>query len=134
VKRPALPPQSGHAGKVLVSDGAYASWSGGEAWQAPTLLNGWVNYGGLEAPAGYMMDGLGFVSLRGLIKNGSLGAVAFVLPAARWPTYNHNYVTACATVSGVCFLSVNPSGEVTIGANASAAWTSLAGIRFQVGG
>ena len=51
-----------------------------ESWIAPTLLNSWVNYSGSYNPAGYMKDVLGFVYLRGMIKTGSVGSLAFLFP------------------------------------------------------
>ena len=54
-------------------------------WIAPTLLNGWVNWDSTNMPAGYVKDELGFVHLRGFIKNGSLGVPAFYLPVGYRP-------------------------------------------------
>ncbi|MGN7167965.1 hypothetical protein ACTHSJ_19065 [Paenibacillus cellulositrophicus] len=54
-------------------------------WIAPTLLNGWENFGGLYAPAGYMKDSEGFVHFRGLIRNGAVGQNMFVLPEGYRP-------------------------------------------------
>lgn len=54
-------------------------------WIAPTLLNGWENFGGLYAPAGYMKDSQGFVHFRGLIRNGAVGQAMFVLPEGYRP-------------------------------------------------
>lgn len=56
-----------------------------EAWIAPTLINSWADYGSPEAPAGYCIDPLGFVHLRGSIAGGTSGSVAFVLPSGYRP-------------------------------------------------
>lgn len=54
-------------------------------WNAPTLLNGWVNYGVGHLPAGYMRDRDGIVVLRGLIQSGTVSAAAFALPPGYRP-------------------------------------------------
>ena len=56
------------------------------AYTAPTLGNGWVNYGGSFDTAGYMKDMSGTVFLKGLIKNGTINTVAFTLPAGYRPS------------------------------------------------
>ena len=53
-------------------------------WQTPTYQNGWVNYDNLYGPAGYRRIG-GITYLRGLIRSGTMGAVAFVLPGGYRP-------------------------------------------------
>ena len=57
--------------------------AGQQAWQAPTLLNGWTNYDATTwDPVGYMKDSLGFVHLRGFVKGGTIstGTIVFKLP------------------------------------------------------
>ncbi|CAH0122417.1 hypothetical protein PAE9249_04967 [Paenibacillus sp. CECT 9249] len=50
-------------------------------WIAPTLLNGWVNFGGTTAPIAYFKDELGFVHITGTIKDGKIGYdPVFILP------------------------------------------------------
>jgi hypothetical protein len=58
--------------------------SGTTAWTAPTLLNGWVNYGGEWATAAYRKVG-DIVYIRGLVKDGSVPADIFVLPTGYRP-------------------------------------------------
>ena len=55
-----------------------------EAWITPTLLNGWIA-GAFGTPQ-YMLDELGFVHLRGSIKNGVVGQAAFTLPTGYRPS------------------------------------------------
>jgi hypothetical protein len=52
-------------------------------WIAPTLVNGWINYGGGFAPCGYRKIG-NMVYLRGLLKNGTANLM-FTLPAGYRP-------------------------------------------------
>lgn len=91
-------------------------------WITPTLLNGWVNYGGGYAGAAYRRIG-NVVYVRGLVKSGTMGANVFELP------------TAWAPLERLIFPSVsnNAIGRVDVvqttgGVNAqsgSNAWISL---------
>jgi len=57
-----------------------------EEWIVPTLINGWVQDDEADAMnIGYMKDDMGFVHLRGRIKNGTLGGPAFSLPLGYRP-------------------------------------------------
>lgn len=57
-----------------------------QAWQTPTLTNSWVNFDIVNGNgAGYYLDEVGVVHLRGIIKSGTLGAAAFTLPAGYRP-------------------------------------------------
>ncbi|MBL1177832.1 hypothetical protein [Pantanalinema sp. GBBB05] len=67
-----------------------------ESWSAPTLLNGWANYGAPLNPAGYWRDSFGVVHLRGVVANGAAGTNLFVLPTGYRPT---NRELIC-TISG----------------------------------
>lgn len=75
-----------------------------QAWQAPTFVNSWVNYGSPYENAGYFKDSLGMVHMRGLVKNGTVGAAIFTLPAGYRPEQERIY----ATMGGGAF------GEVRI--------------------
>lgn len=70
-----------------------------QAWQVPTLQNGWVNYGDGWASAGYYKDSLGIVHLRGLVKGGTAAAAIFTLPVGyRIGQNSHGYtVSSTAT-------------------------------------
>lgn len=73
-----------------------------QAWQTPTLTNGWVNYGSGYNTAAYMKDSLGFVHLKGLIKSGTMTATAFTLPAGYRPIATYDIVVLSnGTVGGV---------------------------------
>lgn len=104
---------------VDTSDGGYV---------APTLLNGWKEWGDGYNPAGYMLDGLGFVHLRGLIKSGAMQQAAFALPPSASPA-NSEFI---ATVSAFAFGSVviRPDGSV-IPWDGVNTWLSLDGITFK---
>lgn len=99
-----------------------------ESFIAPTLINSWVNFGGTRNPAGYFKDPFGIVHLRGLITSGTIGTVAFTLPAKYRPANDE----LMATVSNALFgaVDINPNGDVTpaIGNNT---YVSLDGLTFR---
>jgi len=84
-------------------------------WIAPTLLNSWVNYGAGYDSAGYRLR-QGKVDVRGLIKSGSIGASAFVLPIRYRPTNEcekpaaTNYTGTLVTSIGI--LTIEVAGNV----------------------
>jgi hypothetical protein len=67
--------------------------TGIESWNSASLTNGWTNYGGSWAPAGYYKDAQGIVHLRGLIKSGTVGSAEFTLPSGYRPTNDKHYPT-----------------------------------------
>ena len=105
-------------------------------WIAPTLLNSWENYGGGYNNAGYMKDALGFVHLKGLIKNGNIATI-FNLPSGYRPVGQCLFFAPCnhtPTPPVSARIDIIPStGAVnlvsyeTLGNNA---WVSLDGIMF----
>lgn len=100
----------------------------GGGYVAPTLLNGWANFGLGYNPAGYMLDGLGFVHLRGLIKLGGMHSPAFQLPPGCRPAF----AEYMATIAGNAFASVTTTAAGDVipwdGVNT---WFSLDGITFK---
>ena len=95
--------------------------AGGAAspWIAPTLLNGWINYGSGLAPAGYrkIRD---IVYLRGMIKSGTVGASAFALPAAYQPPQAIQFPATTGAFSWITVgtdvtISSGPATGITFG-------------------
>jgi hypothetical protein len=103
-----------------------------EAWSAPTLVNGWVNFGGVQA-AGYMKDRMGFVHLRGNIKNGgtTVGTILFTLPAGYRPAANEIFVVGTNTTETFQAIAIDPSGNVKLDTAANSALVTLSGITFS---
>ena len=99
------------------------------SWSAPTLINSWVNFGSGYNEAGYFLDQFGIVHLRGLIKSGTIGTSAFVLPTNCRPANTLFIATVSADLFGK--LAVYPDGNVTP-ANGSNSWFSLDGISFPL--
>ena len=55
------------------------------AWIAPTLLNGWLNFGAPFAATAYLKDTVGFVHLKGTLKSGTMNTAMFTLPLGYRP-------------------------------------------------
>jgi len=99
------------------------------AWIAPTLLNGWSNYGSGYAPVGYFKDSSGVVHLRGIILPGTLYSIIFDLPSGYRPPYHENFPLLSAWTLGG--LTITSSGEVYYNAGQDADWISLCGVSFR---
>ena len=82
-----------------------------QAWQSPSLVNSWTNYGSGWATANYMKDSLGFVRLRGLIGNGAATPI-FTLPVGYRPLANVMFVGLAS--GGLARIDVNPTGAVVL--------------------
>lgn len=98
-----------------------------EAWIAPTLLNGWVAYDADRTPK-YMKDEMGFVHLKGALKNGTSAMTFFTLPTGYKPLSPLYFAIVSNFTSAA--VGVNTGGNVTptTGSNAS---IYLDGITFK---
>lgn len=100
-------------------------------WQTPTFANSWTNYGSPEATAGYTKTADGLVFLKGGLKGGTLGAAAFMLPAAYCPAERMQcvcyYFNGTSAAPGLVYVEANgdvkPAGSTNF-------YVSLAGISF----
>lgn len=120
-------------GSVLTSSGTGAEWSDDTEWIMPVLKNGWVEYSDLYRVRYRRKNGI--VYLRGLIKNGTMGVDAFVIPKEFLPvdkssrrifaTNTHSYV-----FGSVEFDSTTGTVSPVTGNNN---WVSLDGIFWEVG-
>lgn len=98
-------------------------------WTEVTAFqNSWVNFSTAEHNAAYMKDHLGFVHLRGLIKSGTIGTVAFTLPEGFRPSKHMHFAVPSNGAYGQ--LNVQPDGDVVPSAGNNA-YVSLDGIRFD---
>lgn len=97
---------------------------------APTLGNGWVNYGGSFRNAGYCKDSQGFVHLQGVIKDGTItfGTTIFTLPTGFRPVAGMWKSTDCN--GGYGRLYVSSTGAVQCSVVPSNASLSLDGVYF----
>jgi hypothetical protein len=107
------------------------------AWSSPTLLNSWVNYGAGQRKAGYKLNAIGKVELRGLVKRTPASTAGFttpifILPAGLRPTENE-VLMGHAVLSGVSKavrVDATAGGEVLVGETGVYEYLSLAGIAF----
>ncbi|GAX37251.1 hypothetical protein [Nodularia sp. NIES-3585] len=100
-----------------------------EAWQTPTLKNGWVNYDNTYNPAGYFKDSLGIVHLRGLVKNGSTTTTIFLLPVGYRPS-NRELQAVQTKENTIGRLDIYTDGQVLVHSGNSG-WFSLDGVTFR---
>jgi hypothetical protein len=82
-----------------------------EAWITPTLLNGWLNFGGAFDEASYMKDSLGFVHIKGLVQSGSAASAIFNLPPGYRPIKHLSFVTTANDAIGR--VTITSTGNVT---------------------
>ena len=91
-------------------------------WIAPTLTHSWANAG---ATAGYMIDALGFVHIKGTVTGGELHQPIFTLPTGYIPSALAEY--ACSSSGAFAAVIVNSSGQVILAAGSNVD-LSLAGV------
>lgn len=108
------------------------TWTGGgtdgnpNAKNAPTLINSWVDFGGAYGASAYWRDEQNTIHLTGLIKSGTSGTVAFVLPIEFRPSATLQFATVSNGVFGQ--VAIDTAGNVTV--TGSTANLSLDGISF----
>lgn len=104
-----------------------------EAWIAPTLLNGWVNFESSYQTARYMKDSMGFVHVQGLIRSGttSAGTALLTLPIGFRPSQRLIFPVVTSAYSfGSC--EVHETGNIIItSGNTSFPYLSLDSITFK---
>lgn len=116
-------------------------------WIAPTLANGWINYGSGFSDAKYMRKN-GIVYLKGLIKSGTVGTATpfFTLPVGYRPAdqklfaaLNGGVVSGAAsagtahthtTANTAARVNVMPSGQVNLEGTGTNVFVSLDGISY----
>jgi hypothetical protein len=100
-------------------------------WIAPTLLNAWVNTAGSFEVAGYRINELGEVQLRGLVGSGTVGSIILVLPAGYRPLKTRPFIAESynGTSEVLARIDVKNDGTVVLNAGGTS-WLSLEQIRF----
>lgn len=101
-------------------------------WIAPTFQNGWVNYGGAYAVAGYAIEPYRTVRLKGMVASGTTGTV-FNVGLENAPSERHVYNQM--SVSGQARVDVLSNGNVDVFAyynGGSNSWVSLSGITWRI--
>jgi hypothetical protein len=97
-------------------------------WIAPTLINGWQDYGADYNATEYFRDSNGIVHLRGLVKNGTLGLTVFTLPVGYRPVARELHV--CNSAGAFGRVDVFANGDVII-QTGGPGWVALDGITFM---
>jgi uncharacterized membrane protein len=112
-----------------------SSFTGWTYWPAGggtgQLKNGWVNYSSTYPDASYTKAADGIVSLRGLIKSGSIssGSIIAYLPPGYRPA--ERQIFDVANNAGFARVDVLPTGEITINTGVSSnGWIGLNDIQF----
>ncbi len=87
-----------------------------EAVIAPTLLDGWVNFGGTYQNTRYWKNAQGEIEVAVALASGTLGVVMFTLPVGYRPAAR----VACAGwgTGGVAEVNVHSSGSFDAGSAA----------------
>lgn len=129
---------AGGAGGWTMHSTEFGTMKCEDQWIAPTLENGWANYGyytsNWHTPAGYWKDSNGIVHLRGMMANGSSAtARIFTLPAGYRPPGQVLWLGSSAAAAA-CRLDVFTDGSVMPTIGTSTGWTSLDGLNFHAAG
>lgn len=82
-----------------------------ENWITPTLINGWESFDASSIPQ-YRKDSLGYVHMRGLLKTGVSGTIAFSLPMGYRPSVSSRFVGTGTGVFG--YGTITTAGSVLI--------------------
>lgn len=102
---------------------------GSQAWQTPSFTNSWVNYATGGVPnAGYYRDAAGIVHIQGAIKNGTLSASAFTLPAGYRPANLLQFIVVSSTAAAIVQIAATGTVTPTPGVNSH---FGLDGISFR---
>jgi hypothetical protein len=102
------------------------------AWTTvSSFSNSWVNFGSPAEAVGYTKTTSGFVFLRGMLKDGSVGDTAFTLPAGYRPAGQKYYgVLSNADIGRV---DIETDGDVIPKTPSNNAYVSLDNIFFYAG-
>lgn len=109
-----------------------------EAWITPAYTAGWGDYDNNNwFGVRYMKDNMGFVHMKGLIKNTSGASkaannVMFNLPAGYRPGNLIRILTSASPAPGLAACDIAPDGNVYLtSAIVSNEWASFANISFK---
>jgi hypothetical protein len=105
-----------------------------EAWRSmatagqPAFQNGWGNYGTPFGDVKFRKHPNGWVEMKGVMKNGTIGTVpAFTMPTGYRPTENQIHIASATNGSGR--VDINPTGELQV-VVATATYVSLSGMFY----
>lgn len=118
---------------------AFATKAGNEAVHLvgaagePAFQNGYTNYGGGFAPAGFYRDQFGAVHFQGMLDDGNDNAPAFTLPVGYRPSTQHYQLVATGPTNGeTATVRIDSNGDVILQSTPTT-FISLENIEFVVG-
>lgn len=100
-----------------------------EAWQTPTLLNGWASYFS-TFNVGYRKNVFDRVEIVGSVKSGTVNATLFTLPVGYRPTHTSFFITNVNS-NNPAYVVITYDGVVTIMNVSDTTRVSLDGISFS---
>jgi hypothetical protein len=101
--------------------------------EVTSFSNSWVNYDTAFNSAAYCKDVMGFVHLRGLVKDGTVDLAIFTLPVGYRPVKREIFTTQCdSTIARIDVFSTGVVAAIP-STNAGNAWISLDSITFYAG-
>jgi hypothetical protein len=98
----------------------------------PAFLNGWTNYGSNYSAAAFRLVA-GVVRLRGVVKSGTVGQPAFILPVGYRTSTARLFATISNALIGRVDVLPDPgtnAGGVVPASPSSNAWLSMDGLSF----
>jgi len=103
-----------------------------ESYTAFSFTSGWEDYDDTTwEPAGYRLDSMGYVCLKGLVRRVSGASTTIgTLPVGYRPALQHMFATDSNNAHGR--IDVYPDGTVVLTTGSPTSWCSLAGIRFRI--
>lgn len=101
----------------------------GPVWTSPTLLNGWLDYGGGYGPPAFTTEESGFIQGRGAVKSGTAGSAIAVFPSG--PPLTQYFPAIVGSGQGA--IAVLPNGTLYSDNSyaASTSYVSLDAVRFR---
>lgn len=104
-------------------------WRGVGAAGEPGFQNSWVNQGTTNSAAAFYKDPFGWVRVKGVIKTGAIGSIAFTLPPGFRPLSGINIPAVSNSLFGSIFIDTGGNVMPSVG---SSVWFSLDGTGFRV--
>lgn len=105
--------------------------AGDTVWTNLSLTNSWVAFGAPYATPGYRKDALGFVHLRGIVKNGSSNASIATLPVGYRIGVQGLFAVPAHPAS---YYDFHTDGTIVQGGGSSTDYLSLDGITYLAEG
>ena len=120
------------ASRVVALEAGPEEWHEIGIENNPVFLNAWINYNGAtHNTAAFYKDSHNRVWLKGLIKNGSIAGVVFILPIGYKPNLRTNFSSIDGTGTPSARVEINIDGTVNV-LTGNNAFIALDGMSFRV--